>query len=330
MNAFGLLPLALITCLTFIWLKRNFSKSRLKKISHRDALHAGYEQCRAQAGDITDERALLALTFDETIALYDITKEITHHLDEDKVFFSFREKLAQYLTFADCRYFKGEVEPGYERSLALNLGGKTIGYLACRGIADRDAEKFQILGGQFILGLKRAVLYRTVQEMATYDSLTRVYTRRYWFERSSQEIVRSQRFGHTACCLMADIDNFKEINDRYGHLVGDAILAEIAKIMRENIRQIDLLGKYGGEEFCLLLTETDRESGVYAAERIRLAVSQRAIRAYDEELRVTISIGVSLFPANSAALEGLIESADRALYAAKEQGRNKVCAAPVP
>lgn len=323
----GEISLALLTVLTFCWLLRNFGKSRRKKERARNDLEQRYEQLVSLSREIRSDHDRLVKAFDETVALYDITKEITKHLDEEAVFSAFRERLRTYIRFEDCQYFKEPPDPGYDQSLTLRLGGKVVGYLAASGVDNRDADKFLIMGGQFILGIKRAILYKKVQEMATYDSLTRVFTRRYWFERGRQEIDRSSRFGYTACCLMVDIDHFKEFNDRYGHLVGDAILVDISKIVRENIRQIDILGRYGGEEFCLLLSETGLDDGVYAAERIRQAIGQRQINAYDEKLRVTVSIGVALYSPGTASLENLIDTADQALYKAKDQGRNRVIAA---
>lgn len=330
MDIFVFPVLFLLTALAFAWLERNLGKSRRKKKRALAGLRLDYERLAVRAAGIRDEHARLVRSFEETVALYEITREITKHLEEEKVFSSFVERLGAYIHFTDCRYFKERLGPGYDRWLTLRLGETIVGYLACRGIEDRDADKFQIMGGQFVLGIKRAILYRRIQEMATYDSLTRVYTRRYWFERCGQEIERSRRFGYKACCLMLDIDHFKDVNDRYGHLAGDAILKEVSKIVRENIRQIDLLGRYGGEELCLLLTETDYDNGIFVAERIRQAIEQRQIRVYDEDLRVTASVGVSLFPGSGERLERLIEAADGALYRAKELGRNKVCASAVP
>ncbi len=319
-----LLLFTMLTVLTFVWLTRNLEKARWKKEAQCARLRENYADAVTRAGEIMEERNHLFIAFDETVALYDITKEITKSLDEEKVFAAFRDKLGQYIRFRECKYFKDRLEPGYERSLSFKLGDRTTGFLAANGIEDRDAEKFHIMGEQFILGIKRAILYRQVQELATYDSLTHVYTRRYWFERSHQEVERSQRFNLNACCLMIDVDHFKDINDRYGHLVGDAILVEVSKMIRENIRQIDLYGRYGGEEFSILLTETDTDNAVYAAERIRKAIEQRNIRAYDEELHVTVSIGVSSF-SDGMTLEKLIEDADTSLYKAKQSGRNRVC-----
>lgn len=124
---------------------------------------------------------------------------------------------------------------------------------------------------------------------------------------------------------MLDIDHFKEYNDKYGHLVGDVLLKEISRIIKDSIRQIDLVGRYGGEEFSIILTETDKEGAVFAAERIRQSVQNRSIRAYDEDLKVTISIGISVYPGHGQDAAGLIEKADQALYQAKDTGRNRVC-----
>ena len=123
---------------------------------------------------------------------------------------------------------------------------------------------------------------------------------------------------------MADIDTFKDFNDRYGHLVGDAILKEVARTVKENIRQVDAVGRFGGEEFIVILTETDKNGARFAAERIRQAVEDKRIKVYDEDLKVTISIGVSTFPEDAKDLDAVIDKADKALYRAKQGGRNRV------
>lgn len=124
---------------------------------------------------------------------------------------------------------------------------------------------------------------------------------------------------------MIDIDNFKQFNDRYGHLVGDAILRQVSKTIRAMVRQIDFIGRYGGEEISVVLAETNREQASYAAERIRQAIAEEVIKVYDEELKVTASMGVATFPDNASTLKDLIEMGDQALYLAKETGKNKVC-----
>jgi len=124
---------------------------------------------------------------------------------------------------------------------------------------------------------------------------------------------------------MIDIDYFKDYNDRYGHIVGDAILRELSKSIQEAIRQIDLMGRYGGEEFSIILSETDKGAAQFAAERIRQAIEDRRIRVYDEELKITVSIGISAFPQDGKEIKTLIDRADSALYRAKEAGRNRIC-----
>ena len=324
---FGYSLLVLLTMLTFAWIKRNDDKAYAKKAGRYLRLQERYLSLVDSGSRIQSEKKLFKSAFDEIIALFDISKEITTYLDTDKVFASFSEQLRRHMDFEECRFFTDEADPEFRADavLTLKLAGKPFGQLACRGVKEKDAEKFFILGQQFMLGMRRAILYQKVQEMATMDSLTHIFSRRYWFERSGQELARSLKFDYRCSCLMLDVDHFKDINDRYGHLVGDAILVEVSRIIRENIRQIDLLGKYGGEEFCLLLTETDTENAVLAAERIRAAVEAAVIRAYDESLSSTISIGISAFPGDAHELSGLIDSADSALYAAKQSGRNKVC-----
>jgi diguanylate cyclase (GGDEF)-like protein len=123
---------------------------------------------------------------------------------------------------------------------------------------------------------------------------------------------------------MADIDHFKEYNDKHGHLVGDVVLKDIAHLLKEGVREIDLVGRYGGEEFSLLLAETSKESALQVAERLRLSIEKHQFKAYDEIGKVTISLGLAAFPEDGRETESLIDKSDRALYKAKQSGRNKV------
>jgi len=279
------------------------------------------KRLRAASADSQNE-------LDGIIALYDITKEICKSLDADKVFSYFKDVLNKYIKAADCRLLKGNSGladySGYA-IFPLSIQDELIGRLAVRGLKEEDRERFQILSRQFLLGIKRAILYEGVQMLSIIDSLTGVFNRRYYLERFREELERSERFNYVFSCLMVDLDYFKTFNDRYGHIVGDAILREVSKTIQENIRQVDLLGRFGGEEFSIILSETDKEAALFAAERIRRAIGERRIRVYDEELKVTVSIGVSTYPADSKEIEKLIDAADAALYRAKQAGRNKVC-----
>ena len=278
------------------------------------------------------ENTRLNKIFGETLALYELTKDICKSLEEEKVFAIFNKSLKKYIGIGDCRYIKeaaGLIKYKDYMILPLNIEeNQIIGYLAVDRISEADKEKFGILAQQLLIGLRRALLYQKVQSMTITDSLTGVYCRRYFLERFSEELRRSKKNKLRLTFLMIDIDNFKQFNDHYGHLVGDGILRQVSKIISEAVRQIDFIGRYGGEELSIVLAETDREQANFAAERIRQAIAAAAIRIYDEELKVTVSTGVSTFPDNALNMQDLIDMADQALYLAKETGKNKVCFPP--
>lgn len=288
-----------------------------------------YDLAKRENQKLKSNNSDLQKVADETAALYDITKDICEVLDEEEVFSVFKDSIHKYIEIEECRFIRkeGELEKndGYT-VLPLKIERLTIGYLVAGGVKKADLDKFHILAQQFLLGIKRALLYKKVQEFSITDTLTRVFNRRYLLERLSEELERSKKFYLNFSFLMIDIDHFKSFNDRYGHLVGDVILKETSRLIKRNLRQIDLIARYGGEEFSLILTMTDKEKARFAAERIRQSVEQGRIRAYDEDLKVTISIGLSTFPADAQDMQALIENADNALYLAKERGRNRVCA----
>ena len=158
------------------------------------------------------------------------------------------------------------------------------------------------------------------------DSLTGLSVRSYFVERAQAELSRSKRHGLSCALMMVDLDLFKQKNDTFGHLVGDVVLKDVARLLHSNLREIDLIGRFGGEEFLLLLVETKVEQAMAIAQRLRQLVEVHPIRAYDELLTQTISVGLAAFPEDAQTLDELIERADQALYAAKRQGRNRVVA----
>jgi diguanylate cyclase (GGDEF)-like protein len=125
-------------------------------------------------------------------------------------------------------------------------------------------------------------------------------------------------------CMMLDLDYFKEINDTYGHPVGDQVLKEFAKRCKSSIREIDLIGRYGGEELIILLPETNRELAVQVAERLRSSIAATPIKVQDQQIALTVSIGVATKDEHTLDLETLIARADQAMYIAKHKGRNRV------
>jgi diguanylate cyclase (GGDEF)-like protein len=305
-------------------LKRKF----IEKKDNFQLFNSEYEKAVQENTKLKKDNYALQKDSQETIALYEITRQICSSLDEDKIFAIFKELISKYIQVGDCRFIKEESSLlNYKNYtvIPLNIDKHNIGYLAASAVYEGQREKFNILSQQFLLGIKRALLYKKVQELAITDSLTQVFSRRYFLERFNEELQRSKKFELKFCFLMADIDYFKSYNDQYGHLVGDAILREVARAIKENIRQIDFVGRYGGEELSIILAETDKEQAGFAAERIRGAVESKQINVYDEELKVTVSIGISTFPDDAKDIPAVIDTADRAMYKAKEAGRNRVC-----
>lgn len=197
--------------------------------------------------------------------------------------------------------------------------------LVCFGdLEDTHRKNFSMLASQVTMELKKANLLEKVEKLSFTDGLTQIYLRRYFIERGSEEIKRAKRLKLKFAVLMLDIDNFKQCNDSYGHMVGDVVLREIAKDIKGHIREIDLVARYGGEEFTILLAETERKGAHQVAERIRKTIESRTIAAYDETVQVKMSIGISLYPEHALDLESLIDRADEALYLSKQRGRNRV------
>ncbi len=326
-----ILFLILTICLAFI-LHDVLSKRLKKRIVEGLDLLNELNNLKVGKQNLDSENIQLNQVFAETLVLYELTMDICKSLDEEKVFTIFRDNLKKHIGFRDCRYIKDSAELiKYKDYLVLPLNtaeNQTAGYLAIDGVSDADEDKFGILTQQLLIGLRRALLYQKVQGLAITDALTQVYCRRYFLERFSEELKRSRKNKLHLCFLMVDLDNFKQFNDRYGHLVGDAILRQVSKTISDMVRQIDFIGRYGGEELAIVLAETDKEQASFAAERIRQAIEVSVIKAYDEELKVTVSIGVSTFPDNTDHMRDLIEVADQALYLAKETGKNKVCFCP--
>lgn len=188
----------------------------------------------------------------------------------------------------------------------------------------QQLKSLSMIADQLALQLARIHLYQQVESLAVTDSLTGLFVRRHFLERAKEELKRSKRHGLSCTLLMVDLDHFKKKNDTYGHLVGDVVLKDIAQLILRNLREVDLMARYGGEEFILLLIETNAEQAMPVATRLAQLVEVHPVRAYDELLTQTISIGVAGYPEDAQTLDELIDCADQALYAAKRAGRNQV------
>ncbi len=187
-----------------------------------------------------------------------------------------------------------------------------------------DAERLQPLANAAAIALQNARLFGEVQRLATTDGLTGIYNRRHFFELAESELNRARRFGHPVSAIMLDIDHFKQVNDTYGHAVGDQVLRVVAKRCGESIRDIDVLGRYGGEEFAVILPSTDLPGARTMAERLRRSVADAPVPTDKGDLTVTISLGVASNAQDDGDVAALLNRADAAMYAAKQAGRNRV------
>lgn len=169
-------------------------------------------------------------------------------------------------------------------------------------------------------------LLHKLEIMAITDHLTEIYNRRHFEEILEREFARATRYNLHLSCLMADIDHFKRINDTYGHAAGDAVLKEVARLIHSSLREVDVIGRWGGEEFIALLTQAKKADAKKVAERILQSVSAHRFQGLPENEKITISIGVASVPEDGDIdnWEKLIKAADEALYRAKRNGRNRV------
>jgi diguanylate cyclase (GGDEF)-like protein len=214
----------------------------------------------------------------------------------------------------------------------LVLYGETIGYLVVGsprpGVFGADhARLLEAIAGQASVAIENARLY----ELATIDGLTELYVRRYFDGRVQDEWQRGRRFHTSFAVVIMDLDDFKEINDRHGHAAGDRLLREIATVVRNSLRGIDIAARYGGDEFGFVLPRTRLEDARGVAERIRGDVERHAFRWNELVHRVTASVGVAGYPeAGVEDPQQVVHAADEALYRAKAAGKNRVEVAPRP
>jgi diguanylate cyclase (GGDEF)-like protein len=227
----------------------------------------------------------------------------------------------------------GYPDKGSERlEVPLQAGSINFGSLILFGddFGDEDRMTAISLASHAVVALDNARLHRIVERQALIDGLTGLANRRQCEETLADELARVERFGGSLAVVVADLDWFKDVNDRHGHPAGDSVLSEFAVLLQETVRDVDLAGRWGGEEFVLILPGTDLTGGAQVAERIREALSRRVVLAVDRTpITVTASFGVAAIPPAKTASE-LFAEADAAMYEAKRAGKNRVETAPVP
>jgi diguanylate cyclase (GGDEF)-like protein len=229
------------------------------------------------------------------------------------------------------RHAAGNPEHGGERlEWPLRAGRQQFGTLTLLGddFGPEELETAALLCGNAAVALDNARLHRIVERQARVDGLTGLANRRRCDAALDDEVARAMRLRSKLTLVILDIDLFKAVNDRYGHPAGDLVLQETARVLAESVREIDTAGRWGGEEFALVLPGTDLAGGARLAERIRMALERRRIVLEDGSvISVTASFGVASLPEQAAGREQLVAAADQALYAAKRSGRNRVVTA---
>ena len=225
---------------------------------------------------------------------------------------------------------------GGERVTLSDLGSRNGTFVNDRRVEEdfelRSGDRFQVGAVHFKFLHERDVehaYYEAIYEMVVRDGLTGTFNRRKFVEEASREIVRAQRYRRPLSLILVDIDGFKQINDTYGHLAGDALLKQLAARFESRVRQEELFARLGGEEFAILSPETDLEGAAAHAESIRALCAETPFDlATGSPVAMSCSFGVAELAPAMARVEDLLRAADAALYEAKEKGRNRVAVAP--
>jgi diguanylate cyclase (GGDEF)-like protein len=191
-----------------------------------------------------------------------------------------------------------------------------------------ECERARIVAAHAELAVNNAEKYSRAKERAFVDDVTELYNARYLLAATEHELRRAERYGTELSVLFLDLDRFKLVNDHHGHLVGSRCLKQLGQVMRQYVRQVDTTARYGGDEFTILLVDTDFESAQRVAERIRRAVEDHLFEgARPRPLRLTVSVGLANYPRHARTRDELLDLADKAMYRAKSLGRNRVCTA---
>ncbi len=210
----------------------------------------------------------------------------------------------------------------------LKIGSKSIGVISAQSYkpnmyTNADRETLELLAANVAIAIENARLFDEVQKLAITDPLTHLYNRRKFEETATKEFDRSRRYNRPLCAIMIDLDQFKGVNDTYGHLAGDQVLASLAALCQKDLRNIDILARYGGEEFVIILPETTSTQAWLIAERLRTDCEKTKVDSVHGMVSLTISLGLAELNKSCQTLDELIDRADQAMYESKRTGRNK-------
>jgi len=227
-------------------------------------------------------------------------------------------------------YMASFVETRSEMCVPLIFFGEKLGVLMLESakpnhFAEEDVAPLESVADICAGAIQNAHYFEKAQQLAYIDGLTGIYNRRYFELEISSEIERASRYDGRLAIIMIDIDNFKRLNDEFGHLLGDEVLRQVSGAFGQQLRKVDVVCRYGGEEFAILVPQTSGGNAMEVAEKLRRMVE--AYRFPGVPVKVTISAGVAEFPANGQTRDELVAAADAALYVSKERGRNRVSGA---
>ncbi|MGV8025956.1 MAG: histidine kinase N-terminal 7TM domain-containing protein [Anaerolineaceae bacterium] len=213
--------------------------------------------------------------------------------------------------------------------IPLVQGNEVIGVLS---VISKNEDAFnqkqirllETVASQVSITLQNVKMYERMKELAIIDELTGIYNRRFFYLAANKEIERAIRYSKNLSLILIDIDHYKDVNDHFGHMAGDKVLQKLTQVIQKELRSSDVFSRYGGEEFLILLSDTDGDAAAFVAERIRTKVENFHVKYNEEEISVTVSLGVTQITAERNTLQELIAIVDQALYGAKQKGRNRV------
>ena len=202
-------------------------------------------------------------------------------------------------------------------------GAMTLCNMHEAAYSDEDARIFGILAGHLAMTLENAILFQRLEELAVTDGLTQLYNRTHFCQVLDREISRAQRYGHPPSLVLLDVDDFKQVNDTYGHPAGDAVLKELAVIIHSVVRHVDIAARYGGDEFAILMPQTDLAGAMRLAARLQQQVTNHRFVVGPTSIHLTLSLGIASLGEQTKYRESLIQEADVALYRAKHEKKQK-------
>ena len=224
-------------------------------------------------------------------------------------------------------------EPGSVAIVPLVKDGRTLGALVLEAVEAKaltldESRPLTVLAAIVASSLELVWQFAEVDKRARTDQLTGLWNRHHFGEQLQRTLNEADRYGTQVSLVLVDIDHFKRVNDTWGHEAGDAVLRQVARILQDGVRSVDICVRYGGEEIALLLAQTDSEHAVEVAERLRARIAAQPLRHGGAEIPVTASFGVATYPETVKVRDQLFPASDKALYIAKHEGRNRVRAKP--